>query len=191
MRKYNCLFIIVFWGLCIAVYSQEWTAEDSLWMQRVQEGTKTIRLNEATRKAIESGTLIRDPMFSKQLKSSPSEMPIIKSFEGITAPVNKPKPQDLPLSVYKIYVQNLNMKDSLPVVPKMALSLSAEQIAELKNLDKLTPRKATVDDPLTIRSGASGSFSAEDILRTIFLPSHRAKKRNAKNANAWKTYNEY
>jgi hypothetical protein len=191
MGKSNCLFMIVFFSVCMSVYSQEWTAEDSLWMQRVQEGTEIIRLNEATRKAIDSGTLIRDPFVSKQLKSSPSEMPVFKSFEGITAPENKPKPHDLPLSVYKRYVQSLNMKDSLPVVPKMAFSFSAEQVAELKNLDKLTPRKATVDDPFTIRSGASGSFSAEDILRTIFWPSHRAKKRNAKNANAWKTYNEY
>ena len=182
--------MIVFWGLCMAAYSQEWTAEDSLWMQRVQEGTETIRLNEATRKAIESGTLIRDPMFSKQLKSNPPEMPIFKSFEGITAPDNKLKPQDLPVSVYKRYVQNMDMKDSLPVIRNEAFSLSGKQIEELKALDKLTPRKATVDDPFTIRSGASGSFSAEDILRTIFWPSHRAKKRNAKNANAWKTYNE-
>ena len=175
----------------MTVYSQEWTAEDSLWIKRVQDGTETIRLNEATRKAIESGTLIRDPMISKQLQYSPSEMPIHKSFEGITAPVNKPKPQELPVSVHIIYVQNLNMKDSLLVINKEAFSLSAKQIEDLKNLEKLTPRKATVDDPFTIRSGASGSFSIEDIARSIFWPSHRAKKRNAKNANAWKTYNEY
>jgi len=180
----------------MAVSSQEWTAEDSLWMQRVHDGTETIRLNEATRKAIESGTLIRDPMLSKQLQNSPSEMPIYKSFEGITAAVNKPHPQDFPVSVHKIYVQNLNMKDSLPVIRKDAILPNAQTMIDLKNLEKLTPRKATVDDPCTIcpgggGGGGGGSFSIEDIARTVFWPSHRAKKRNAKNANAWKTYNEY
>ena len=175
----------------MAIYSQEWTVEDSLWMQRVQNGTEKIRLNEATRKAIESGTLIRDPAVPKQFKSSPLEMPIVKSFERITAPANQLRPQDLPVSVYKIYIQNLNLKDSLPAIRPEAFGFSAKTGADLKTLDKQTPRKATVDDPFTIRSGASGGFSAEDILRTIFWPSHRAKKRNAKNANAWKTYNEY
>ena len=191
MGKYYGLFFIIFAGSHIAIYSQGRTAEDSLWIQRMQTGTESIRLNEATRKAIESGTLIRDPLDAKQLKVNPPEMPIVKSFEGITAPENKPRPQDLPVSVYKIYVQNLDMKDSLSAIRNEALGWNVNMIAGLKDLDKLTPRKATVDDPFTIRSGASGGFSGEDILRTIFWPSHRAKKRNAKNANAWKTYNEY
>ena len=193
MRRYSCLFLIVFLSSGMAIYSQEWTAEDSLWMQRVQNGTEKIRLNEATRKAIESGTLIRDPSVLQQFKSNPLEMPIVKSFEGITAPKNQLRPQDLPVSVYKIYIQNLNLnlKDSIPAIRPEALGFNAKTIAELKTLDANTPRKATVDDPFTIRPGATGSFSAEDILRTILSPSHRAKKRNAKNANAWKTYTEY
>ena len=191
MGKYYGLFFIIFAGSHIAIYSQDRTAEDSLWIQRMQNGTENIRLNEATRKAIESGTLIRDPLDAKQLIVNPPEMPIVKSFEGITAPENKPRPQNLPVSVYKIYVQNLNLKDSLPAIRNEAIGLNAKTIAELKTLEANTPRKATVDDPFTIRSGSTAGFSAEDILRTIFWPSHRAKKRNAKNANAWKTYNEY
>ena len=120
MRKYYCLFFIVFLGSHWAIYSQELTAEDSLWIQRVQDGTENLQLNEATRKAIEAGTLIRDPFTTKQLKTNPSEMPIIKSFENITMPENRPNPQDLPVSVYKIYVQNLNLKDSVPKIRKEA-----------------------------------------------------------------------
>jgi len=190
MRKYYCLFFVFFLGSRWVIFSQELTAEDSLWIQRVQNGTENIRLNEATRKAIESGTLIRDPFSTKQLKTNPSEMPIVKSFENITMPENRPKPQELPVSVYKIYVKNVNIKDSLPVIRKDATGFNAKMLEELKALDLLTPRKATVDDPFTIRSGGGG-FDAEGILRSIFWPSHRAKKRNAKNANAWKTYNEY
>ena len=193
MRKYYCLFFIVFVGSRLVIYSQELTVEDSLWIQRVRNGTENIRLNEATRKAIESGTLIRDPLSTKQLKVNPSEMPIVKSFEGITMPENRLKPQDLPASVYKIYVHNRYLqyqKDSLPVIRQEAIGYNAKMMEELKALDLLTPRKATVSDPATIRSGGGG-FDAEGILRSIFWPSHRAKKRNAKNANAWKTYNEY
>ena len=178
MRKYYCLFFIVFLGSRWAIYSQEVTAEDSLWIQRIQDGTENIQLNEATRKAIESGTLIRDPFSTKQLKTSPSEMPIIKSFENITMPENRPKPQDIPISVYKIYVQHLNLKDSLPAIGQGAAGFGAvyggsEEVGK------------------GVGVGVSMGFSAEDILRAIFWPSHRAKKRNAKNANAWKTYNEY
>jgi len=195
MNKYNCLFLIIFLSSGMDIYAQEWTAEDSLWIKRVQNGTEQIRLNDATRKAIESGTLIRDPLSTQPLKTHPAEIPIVKSFEGITAPENKRKPTELPVSVYKIYVQNQYLqyrKDSLPVIRQEATRFNAKTIEELKQLDALTPRKATVDDPVTIGSGGGGgSFSAEDILRSIFWPSHRAKKRNAKNATAWKTYNEY
>jgi len=174
----------------MAVYSQEWTVEDSLWLQRIHNGTENFHLNEATQKAIESGTLIRDPFTSIPLRIHPSELPIIRSIEGITAPENRPKPYELPVSVYRIYIQNLDMKDSFPIIRQEAISFGS--LESFRALDVLTPRKATVDDPTTLRSGSVGSgFSAEDILRTIFWPSHRAKKRNAKNANAWKTYNEY
>ena len=174
----------------MVVFSQERTAEDSLWIQRLQNGTKSIRLNEATRKAIESGTLIRNPFDTQPMKMHPSELPIIKSFEGITAPENRPKPQELPVPLYNIHVHNQYLqfrKDSFPEIRKEAAGFN---MGDLKALEKLTPRKATVDDPTTIRPASAG-FSGEDILRSIFWPSHRAKKRNAKNANAWKTYNEY
>ena len=178
MRKYYCLFFAVFLGSHWAIYSQELTVEDSLWIQRVQDGTENIRLNEATRKAIEAGTLIRDPLSTKQFKTNPSEMPIIKSFEGMTMPENRPKPQDMSIAVYKIYVQNLNLKDSVPAIGQGATGFGAvyggsEEIGK------------------GVGVGVSIGFDMENILRTIFWPSHRAKKRNAKNANAWKIYNEY
>jgi hypothetical protein len=49
-------------------------------------------------------------------------------------------------------------------------------------------------DPLNPRQTIPGgiglgvSFSAEDLLRSIFWKSERAKKRNRKHANAWKSY---
>ena len=171
----------------MVVYAQEWTEQDSIWLQRVLNGTEKIRLNEETRKAIESGMLIHDPTVIQQLKISPKEYPVIESFEGITSPeVNRKPPSDLPPAVYRLHI--LHHKDSLPDINN-AFKIHAAKLTEFKILHERTYRKATVDDPMTIRP-SGGSFSAEDILRTIFWPSHRAKKRNAKNANAWKTYNE-
>ena len=152
-------------------------------------GTEHIQLNEETKKAIESGTLIRNPATLRQMKISPAELPISHSFEGIAVPeLQRKQPPELPPAVYRLHL--LTQKDTLPEVSK-ATKLSAATITELKMLDATTYKKATVDDPFTIRSGGGGSVSFEDILRTIFWPSHRAKQRNAKNANAWKTYNEY
>ena len=189
MRKLNCLFLIIIFNFGIAIYAQEWTVADSLWLQRVLNGKETIRLNIETQKAIESGTLIRNPHILEQLYISPVELPFIKSFENITAPESQRiPPHELPVPVYKLYI--LNHKDTLPKINKNAFTFSAKTMEELKALDKLTPRKSTVDDPTTLRSGSVG-VSFEDIVRSIFWPSHRAKKRNAKNANAWKTYNEY
>jgi len=187
MRRYNCLFLIIVLHSGIVIYAQEWTEQDAIWLQNVLNGTEKIQLNEATRKAIESGTLIHDPMVDKQLKSSPKEFPIIESFEGITSSEsNRILPLDLPPAVYRLHL--LNQKISFPDVSN-ATKMNTATIHDLKMLNAIAYRKSTVDDPFTIGQGG-GSFSAEDILRSIFWPSHRAKKRNAKNANAWKTYNE-
>ena len=157
----------------MALYAQEWTAEDSLWLQRVLNGTEQIHLNEATQKAIQSGTLIRDHSITEQLQVNPSEMQIVKHFEGITTTeIQRNYPVDVPVWA--------------PRINNNAFTFSAKTIEEFKALDILTPRKATVDDRSTLRSGSIG-ISFEDILRTIFWPSHRAKKRNAQNADAWKT----
>ena len=202
MRPYYCLLFVIVLKSGSVIHAQEWTEQDSLWLQRVLNGTEKIQLNEETRKAIESGTFIHDPTVAKRMKSSPSEMPVIKSLEGMTAPQSKRiSPTDLPPSVYKLY--GLEQIDTVPyrkiiTMPKgsHATTINATTIWEMKMLDAVTNRKATVDDKMTIRPGSIGTSSGgggvsfEDILRTIFWPSHRAKQRNAKNANAWKTYNE-
>jgi hypothetical protein len=169
------------------MYAQEWTKQDSAWLQRVLSGEEKLQLNEKTRRAIEAGTLISTDPAGRQMRQSPLEIPIYKSFEGITAPdARRVSPHELPSSVYRLY--GLEVKDSIPDATR-STRFYGKTIAELKTLDAQTPRKATVNDN-SIRPGASVGFSSEDLLRTIFWPSHRAKKRNAKNANAYKTYNE-
>lgn len=184
-------FLIVILCLSSQLNAQDWTKKDSIWLQKVLSGEERLQLNEETRKAIESGSLLApDPYIQDQMKMKAAELPIIKSFEGITAPENKNRcvePHELPVQVYKLY--GLDAKDSVPDASR-STRLSSKFVLELKALDVLTPRKATVDDKATLRYGSvGGGVNAEDILRTIFWPSHRAKKRNRKNANAYKTYN--
>lgn len=173
----------------ILLHAQDkWTKQDSLWLQRVLSGNEKIQLNDQTKKAIESGTLLSpDPFLKEQIQMNSIELPIIKSFEGITAPENRRKqPHELSPQVYKLY--GLDAKDSVPDATR-STTFYGKTVLELKTLDVLTPRKATVDDKTTLRYGSGGSVVAEDVLRTIFWPSHRAKQRNKKKANTAKTYN--
>jgi hypothetical protein len=194
MRKYYCLIFVVIMKSNTVIYAQDWTTQDSLWLQRVLNGTEKIQLNQETLKAIESGTLIREPDVVIQPQINPSEMPIIKSFEGVTGLKNQVLSTEMTTSEYYLYGMDhiaALMGGNQILTPKKNISpFTDKTISELKWLDKLTPRKATVDDMTAVRSGSVG-LSFEDILRTIFWPSHRAKIQNAKNANAWKTYNEY
>ena len=187
MRRYYCLVMMIVCKSGMVIYAQEWTEQDSIWLQRVLNGTEKIQLNKETQKAIESGTFIHDPTISKQMKVSPQDYPIIESFEGIIKLESHYKhPTELPPAAFRFFV--FYPFDSLPDISN-ATKLSDANMAELKILLEASYKKATVDDPFTLRQGG-GSVSFEDILRTIFWPSHRAKMRNAKNANAWKTYNE-
>lgn len=191
MERYYFLLLLL--GLQTGasfLYAQDkWTKQDSIWLQRVLSGEEKLLLNDDAKKAIESGNLLSpDPYVKEQMKMKSAELPIMKSFEGITAPesIRKLKPNELPPPVYKLY--GLDAEDSVPDT-KRSITFYDKTIIELKALDVLTPRKATVDDKTTLRYGSGGSVNAEDLLRTIFWPSHRAKQRNKKNANAYKTYN--
>jgi hypothetical protein len=185
MFMWKFYLLLFMWLLPFAgIRAQEWTKEDSVWLQRVLSGKESLQLNEETRRAIEAGTLIATPETKMPLRESPSQLPIIKSFEGLTAPDSRLEPHKLPPSVFRQY--DMGVTDTVTEIPRN-MPMSKNNVAGLKALDRLTPRKATVDDPATLRYGAK-AFSAEDILRSLFRPSHRAKKRNAKQADAWKTY---
>lgn len=188
MKRYYYLILLLEIQTGILLYAQDkWTKQDSLWLQRVLSGNEKIQLNDQTKKAIESGTLLSpDPFIKEQMQMNSIEIPIIKSFEGITAPENRRKqPHELPPPVYKLY--GLDAIDSVPDATRSTIFYE-KTTTELKTLHATTPRKATVNDKISAGTGGGG-FSAEDLLRTIFWPSHRAKQRNKKNANAAKTYN--
>ena len=213
MKKSLYLFLIIILNSGITLYAQEWTVQDSIWLQRILEGNEKIRLNEQTLKAIESGTLIRDPsLLPKEFKTHPLEMPIIRSFEDIKSSESPQpiQPLDLPVAVYHIYVLqqpvNLSTGSNIPQHPVKQPTVSNGSLTfNVKKhtfLDLKIPDALNLGDPPPLRlpdgsvsgggnGGASVSANFEDMLRTLFWPSHRAKKRNAQNANAWKNYNEH
>ncbi|MDR2470069.1 MAG: DUF4858 domain-containing protein [Tannerella sp.] len=180
-----------------------WTAQDSTWLRRVLSGKEKLQLNEETLKAIRAGTLL-SPGFPTRdsLLAIDRELPIISAFGDIASPQTRDTfPSHLPPGVYFLY--GLRGNPSLPssapspyvserdiAAARSNLRFSAQNVEELKRLEKLTPRKATVNDPATLRYG-SFSFSGDDLLQTLFRASHRAKKRNAKRAGASKIYRQY
>ena len=169
---------------CIATgYAQRdsvWTEQDSLWLRDVLSGKKKIRLNEATRRAIESGTLIvpegsrEAPELTPELRSYGSYLEITEDFSGVGLPdslVRRPL-YKLPPAVLAIY----GMHAAWQPEPEF--------------------RSCKLYTVFPVERGLSGGgagiifvFSVEDVLEQIFWKSARAKKHNAKHATAWRYYN--
>ncbi|MDR1602979.1 MAG: DUF4858 domain-containing protein [Tannerella sp.] len=200
MQRYGYLLLVL--SLCFAanIRAQEWSAQDSAWLRRVLSGKEELKLNDATRKAIREGTLIStDPAPGKlPMLSAPPELPVSKIVESIAQPKTQKKDMtELPPSVYildGLGDGDLLQSDSSNILHFNTASTNSvvvqKWVVELKWLETATSRKATVNDPTAVRSGGI-TIDAEDLLRTIFQPSYRAKKRNRKHATARYTYNQY
>ena len=87
MERRYVLFLVLGLQVCITALAQKnWSAKDSLWLQRVLSGQEKLKLNEETLRAIRSGTLINPTLTPDQTKHSPLELPIVKSFDSIIQP---------------------------------------------------------------------------------------------------------
>lgn len=178
----------------------QWTKEDSVWIEGVKSGQIKLELNPETKKAIEEGRLIKIAPPNNEMRESSAQLPITKEFTDI-------KPED------EAY-QKLIDPSSLP--PAILLRLDVPDSAQIRSFVYVAPPKDYISMKL-IPIGTSGiyvtahtgdlnpiikdgqsrggamagvgiGFSMEDILRQIFMPSERAKKRNRKYATAWKYY---
>lgn len=181
------------------LFAQQWSREDSLWIEKVKSGKIKIELNPETKKAIEEGMLIGTEKPENKLKESPSQLPITREFTDIL-------PED-------VEIEQLDLS-SLP--PSVFLRLDIPDSAKQKSFVYVAPTKDYLSmkiirigtdgfyitahtgdlNPIVkdgqSRGGAMGAvgygFSMEDILRQLLMPSERAKKRNRKYATAWKFY---
>lgn len=190
MERRYVLFLVLGLQVCITASAQkDWSAKDSLWLQRVLSGQEKLKLNEETLRAIRSGTLIKPALTPDQMKHSPLELPIVKSFDSIIQPENHRALHLLPPYVFSLYgPENHSATDPYRGTNKAGgMMLSEKQIEEMKRLMKMNVKKATADDWQTLPV-PSISFDAEGLARTVFWPSRRAKKRNAWNAQAYKQF---
>lgn len=177
-----------------AQHADEWTKKDSLWLEDVKSGKVKLKLNDATLRAIQSGTLIAPEGISEDgYKHVPSKIPITKSFTHIH-PLKSLSPNLSPgmrwLQYHKLaasdtlYIRPVDIKE-LP--PNVFIHYEPEYPPEL-DLASFRLYNKNKEELNALTPAGIYTFSAEDFLRSIFWKSHRAKKRNAKKANAWKTY---
>lgn len=191
MERRYVLFLVLGLQVCITASAQkDWSAKDSLWLQRVLSGQEKLKLNEETLRAIRSGTLINPaPTPEQQMKHSPLELPIVKSFDSIIRPENHRTLHLLPPSVFMLYDLNKNNKSAND--PDRGIKTTEGTVLSKRQIEGMQKYlKRSVDDALKYSNVGPPSirFNAEDLARTIFWPSHRAKKRNARDAQAYKQF---
>ena len=149
MERRYVLFLVLGLQVCITASAQkDWSAKDSLWLQRVLSGQEKLKLNEETLRAIRSGTLINPaPTPEQQMKHSPLELPIVKSFDSIIRPENHRTLHLLPPSVFMLYDLNKNNKSATDpyrgVNKAGGMMLSERQIEEMMILMKMNVKKTT------------------------------------------------
>ena len=83
--------------------AQEWSKEDSIWLQNIIEGKEVLKINEDVIKAIEDGRFITPSLFKKDKNLY---IDLIKDFEDIGTPdlTNKIDPYSMPPAVFSLYV---------------------------------------------------------------------------------------
>ena len=180
-----------------ALYAQQWTKEDSVWLNKVLSGKQELRLKPEVEKAIKEGNLLNmdKRSYINQMKSAPTQLPITKDFSSYVKPTGEPYIRDT--ATHKINLDSITpsmyMKYYGPkIVPQV--ELGSFSLEGLENYE-IPPKFYFTTDPLN-KGGGSGSggasktFGAAEALEWIFSPAARAKARNRKHANAWKTYND-
>lgn len=196
MERRYMLFFFVSMQVCLSMSAQEkWSAKDSLWLRRVLSGEEKVKLNDEALRAIRSGTFISTPSAAdSQMKNSPLELPLDKTFDGIVQPQTHRNFDQIPPSVFILYDLNANpnsLSDTLSssgVNSKGSCMFSEKDIEEFNRIKKMKVYPSTVTDKQTIPGMLGVGFDAEDLLRTIFWKSHRAKKHNARHARAYKSF---
>lgn len=178
--------ILLGWPLAIpAILSaQEPAAADSVWLERARSGR--LELNEKTLRAIRSGTLLSPSPAAPALRHSEVDLPLVITFDSIR-PAGGPtaRPDRLPPAVYRLYEPAALPQ---PTLPTGSCALSAATVSDLRALRSIALRRAGYMAPDMLPAGIGIPVNFENMLRYVFWPSYRAKKRNARHAQAYKSY---
>lgn len=157
---------------------------DTAWLRRARSGE--LELNEATLRAIRSGTLLSPSPAAAALRHSPADLPLVITFDSIR-PTGGPtaRPDQLPPAVYRLY-ESVALPQ--PNAPTGSCMLSAATVSDLRALRRIGLRRAGHVAPGMLPAGIGIPVNFENMLRFVFWPSHRAKLHNARHAQAYKSY---
>ena len=142
--------------------------QDTLQSKRVPLEQEEPKLNKETLEAIRKGALIGPEPERKKIKFPVDE-------DGIRALAGDGMKENLP--------------DSVTEQETSGLRVNQRVLNEVAGLSRVAHRKTTVNDDKEM-AYPHVRLSFEDILRTIFWPSHRLKMRNKKRAKAYETYKD-
>ncbi len=192
------LFLLLLTLLTVSLHAQ-WTKEDSLWIEGVKSGRIKPELNPEVKKAIEEGRLIEAEKPNAKLLEQSSQLPISKEFTAIRPEDEEYRIIDLsdlpPALIIRLTLPDSIARGSFVYVAPPKDYISMKQIPIGTKGIYITAHSGVLDPIVkdgqskgVILGGIGYSFSMEELLRHIFMPSERAKKRNKKYAVAWKTY---
>ena len=179
--------IFIFFS-CTLVLSQEWTKEDSIWLQKVLDGKDTLKINEETKKAIEEGRLIA-PSWLKNVDTD-FELELSKEFDNAGTPdsIRIPNfdPYTMPPAVYALYVLYIEKMDSAYQVRSLVITED-----ERKNLEALLPTGVSGFYPYTSDYSpgfSSGGHDFNHALSMLFSAQYRRLMHNRKYFTSYKYY---
>ena len=111
---------------------------------------------------------------------------MVISFDSIR-PTGGPtaRPDQLPPAVYRLYEPAALPQ---PTAPMGSYMLSAATVSDLRALRRIGLRRAGHVAQGMLPMGLSIPVNFENMLRFVFWPSYRAKKHNARHAQAYKSY---
>lgn len=187
-KRFGLLFLSGLLGI-LSVQAQ-WTKQDSVQLQRFLSGEDELQLNDNAVKSIRFGMPKEEmPHFEPVMSLDKPGLRFKEDLPDIFSDSLARYKQYLKLRPYSIFTRY----DEDPIhAPDNCFSRSwADKIYPFLN-NPYDPRMQRVstgrhsDDPAGF--GIGYTFSMEDVLQYLFSKKGRARMRNAKNANAWKTY---
>ena len=111
--------------------AQEWSKEDSIWLQNILEGKEVLKLNEDVIKAIKDGQAL--PPFQMKKEVNPN-LEIIKDFENIEAPDldSKIDLKSMPRGVFYLHIDKM-VKMNPSTNTEFSFSLTDKELNQIKS----------------------------------------------------------
>ena len=169
--------------------AQQWTKEDSIWLQNVLEGKEELKINEDTKRAIEEGRLTLPSWMRSD--DDKSNFELIMDFEEAGLPDDSLRfrnfdPLTMPPAVFALYVLYLDKMDSTFNISALMLTDEVR-----KELESMIPTGVFV--PYTSDANPGLRLSNLDFnhaLSMLFNAHYRQLVHNRKHATAYKNYYE-